>query len=415
MKSRTVSAVLVLVLAGAAGCHRAPAAQEIAPEAAIVEEGDHGTIAWDVDADGHVKAVIKATDGRQITKDVTGEITFPGPAQDVYAVPEMSPDGYLVATGPALEDDLTEMDYDLVVEGAPWTGVLYVPRGGTQAIEADAKADASAVAGLENKTGPNGGVIQVIGGQRYEVVADRDTQEVRMYLLGPSFEVVDPGERVIRLGYVTAWPETVVLVREPGALYYVGRVRSGWDPVQVTIGVGFGGVFHYGILGFHFGERVYFGARAPVLHVMAARAWAPSVAVRVGVDVHVSERVDVGVRAHMGVDARAGGRMDVDGRGHGDWDGRGHGDRDVRGHGDGDDRGHGDGDDRGHGDRDVRGHGDGDDRGHGDRDDRGHADRDDRAREHASGHVEVRGHESGPSRGHAAGRPSGGHSGGRRH
>jgi hypothetical protein len=369
MQLRSLTALFVLGLAGAAGCGHAPADNAIAPEETVVEESDRGTIAWDVDADGHVKAAIKATDGHAITKDVTGQISFPDAMQEPFVDAEMSPEGFLVADGPALQDDLTEMDYDLVVEGAPWTGVMYLPRGGTQAIERDAKADAAAIAGLENTAGPNGGVVQVIGGERYEVVADRDTQEMRMYLLGPSLEVVDPGERVMRVGYVTTYPESLLLVREPGAFYYVGRVQSGWDPVQITIGVGFGGSFHYGIVGFHFGERVYFGARAPALRVMAVRAWAPSVSVRVGVNVNVGERVDVGGRVggHMDVGARVGGHMDVDARAGG----------------------HMDGDARGHMDADARGH--------------------------AAGHVDPRGHESSHGGGHSSGRPSSGGGRGKRH
>jgi hypothetical protein len=366
MQPRTLSALIAFGLAGVAGCNRAPADNAISPEDTLVEQSDNGSIAWDVDADGHVKATVKATDGRQIMKDVTGQISFPDAMEEQFADAELSPEGYLVATGPALQDDLTEMDYDLVVEGAPWSGVIFVPRGGTQALERDAKADAAAITAIDNKTGPNGGVVQVIGGERYEVVADRDTQEMRMYLLGPSFEVVDPGERVMRVGYVTTYPESLVLVREPGAFYYVGRVQSGWDPVQITLGVGFGGSFHYGIVGFHFGERVYFGAHAPMLRVMAARAWTPSVSVRVGVDVHVNERVNV--------DARVGGRVDVGGHVGGHVDGDMHGD--AHGHVDADAHG------GGHMDADARG----------------------RADAHASGHADAHGQPS-----HGGGHSSQGH------
>ena len=285
----------------------------------------------------------------------------------------MSPEGYLVATGPALQDDLTEMDYELTVEGSPWTGVLFVPRGGTQAAEADAKADSAAIAGLTQTTGPNGGQIQVIGGERYEVVADRNTQEMRMYLLGPSYEVVDPGERVIRMGYVTTYPETLVLVREPGANYYVAPFRSYWDPVQVSIGVGFGGGFHYGILGWGYGGSVRFGVRAPRGAARARRAGMDAVGrVRRGRGLRASasrrrcgrRRRGQHERADRGVEGRAYGHGDVGGRAYGHGDGDDHGD--GNGHGDGDDHGHGDRDDhRGHGDRDDHGHGD-------DREARGH-------------------------------------------
>jgi len=320
----------------------APGSSEMTPESTIVEESDQGTITWSVTPEGHVEAVVKGTDGNPVTRDVTGLVTWPGDAGDDIEHLTVNADGHLVAQGPALEADLTEIDYDLVVSGKPWSGTLHVPRGGTRAIEADAQAGA-AVEVPAGKKGPNGGTIQIIGARPVELVADKVTGEVRVYFLGPNFEVIDPPEPPrVRLGYVADEVETIELVREPGQLYWVGGVRSRIDPVRVTLAVGFGADVHVGIVGWSFGMSLGVGVRAPVIPLWVERGWAPSVAVRVGVDVRVRERIDV--RTGGRVDVRD--RVDVRGRDRVDVRGREH--VEVREHG---------GREHGHHDNGVRDHG----------------------------------------------------------
>lgn len=306
-----------------------PSAQPAGAEggSTIVEEGDLGTITWRVNEDGRVEAVVKRPDGSQVTKDVTGVVTWPGEAADDKVEMTLEADGRLVAKGPALEADLTQIDYALVIEGKPWSGVLHVPRGGTRAVDEDARASA-AVEVPAGKRGPNGGVIQIIGGEPVEVVADKTTGEMRVYVLGPDFRVVDPGERRIRLGYVADYSETLEMTREPGGLYFVSRVRTRIDPVRITLGVGFRSQFHVGIVGFRAGMRLGVGARARGIPIMVERRWSPSVAVRVGVGVGVrgGGRVDGRVRVRERIDVR--GREHDRGlhRGFGDHDrGRGYG------------------------------------------------------------------------------------------
>ncbi len=208
------------------------------PESTIVEESEQGTITWSVTPDGHVEAIVKDTDGKPITKDITGVVTWPGEAADDIEYVSLTPEGHLVAAGPALEADLTEIQYDLVIGGKAWSGALHVPRGGTRAIEADATS-AQAVVVPPGKKGPNGGTIQVIGGEPVELVADKTTGEVRVYVLGPDFQPIDPGERRMRLGYVAEETETLdleararhALLRGPRARTSIpcaSRSRSAW-------------------------------------------------------------------------------------------------------------------------------------------------------------------------------------------
>jgi hypothetical protein len=289
-------------LTALAGCRRKPVESEpIEPESTVTEENENGTISWDVGTDGHVRAILKGTDGQQVTTNVTGTLTWPGDATDQDAEAVMDDKGYLVANGPPLDDDLTEIDYDLDVGGKQWTGSLHVPRGGTRAIDEDAKV----VAGLQGpeagKLGPNGGTIQMLGGERVEMVADRDTQEMRIYVLGPDYQVIEPGERRFRVGYVADYPDTLTFVREPGAVYYVAPWRARIDPFRMTVSMTFGARTSVGIVGWSFGQRLVVGVRAPVVRIAAERHWTASTSVRVGVGVGVGVVVGVGVRERVSV------------------------------------------------------------------------------------------------------------------
>ena len=379
---RTILGTVVLASSLAvAGCGSKSAAADpqaggATAESTVTEESDNGSIAWDISADGQVRAQIKAPDGTQITKDVTGTMTWPGEMTDEVRDVSLDDKGFLVVSGPPLADDLTEVDYDLVVGGKPWMGVLHVPRGGTRAIDEDAQASAALTP--PPKTGPNGGTIQYIGTTPVEVVADKDTSEMRIYVLGPDFRVIEPGERSFSVGYAAATPGMEVLVREPGAMYYVGPWYGTYEPFRVTVGMSFGAEYHVGIVGWHFGESLRFGVGAPAVgFFVGARGWAPSVAVGMSVGFGFGFGYGIGARGRYGF---AGDRIDVRGgvRGREGW-GRGH-DHDDRGHGF--DRGH-DHDDRGRGDHDRGDHDRGDhDRGDHDRgrgfegghDARGHAD-----------------------------------------
>jgi hypothetical protein len=360
MRIRSTLGAVSLASCLAAGCRKPAPPPEPAAETAetttVTEQNDNGTVSWDVEPDGQVRASVKATDGRAIVKDLSGTVTWPGELADQQRALTLDDKGTLVATGPALEQDLTEIDYSLMVEGKPWTGVLHVPRGGTQAIQEDARADAAVVV-PPNQLGPHGGTVQVIGGQRVEMVADRDTQEVRVYTLGPDYRVIDPGDRTFEMGYEAQYPGMQVLVREPGADYYVGAWAVGFDPFRVTLGWSLGGVSHFGIIGWHYGETLRFGVGAPrFAFAVASRGWAPSVGFHAGVGMyaHASFGVSVGVgiggsvAARGGVGVRGGGEGHVAAEGHGEvhgGEGHGHGEaHGAEGHGEahgGEGHGHG--------------------------------------------------------------------------
>jgi hypothetical protein len=206
----------------------------------------------------------------------------------------MAPDaktGLLVGAGPKLEADLTEVGYTVTVDGKPWTGTLHLPPGGTAELVANARAAADL--NLEGKVGPHGGVIQVVGDDRFEIVAADDASgEVRVYLLDPDLNVIAVGERKVTLGVVADAPEIVVLAPEPEAnLYLRGKLKAKVDPVRITLAVRQGASVKVALVGYRPGLHVVVGANAPRIKIRTkAEAFAD-------VDAKVNVKAKVSVKA----------------------------------------------------------------------------------------------------------------------
>ncbi len=99
-----------------------------APEA-VIEENDNGSVTWVVTPEGEVKALLKTPDGKPITKNVKGELTWKTPNGDTkIPVKVDEKTGLLVAVGPKLEDDINPLVYTLDVEGKPWEARSSFPR-----------------------------------------------------------------------------------------------------------------------------------------------------------------------------------------------------------------------------------------------------------------------------------------------
>jgi hypothetical protein len=317
---RPVLAALCLgaVLVAAPACKKASSEVTVeapAPEAvvdipeAIIEENENGSVAWSVAPEGQVKAIVKSTDGKPITKNITGELLWKGPKGDEkIPVTVEEKTGFLIATGPRLDDDLTEIGYNLQVDSKPWGGTLHVPRGGTLELQESAKVS---VAVPEGKVGPNGGVIQFIGEDRVEVVADKGgSGQVRVYFLDPEFKVIKGPDRKVKIAIVGDSPEVVILEPEPaGGLFFVGRLRTKVDPVRVTVAVTNRTVTHAAIVGWAPRTRLVVGARAPRVRLMVASGWDPDI------DVRVRARGPT-VVVHDDDDDRGRVRVKVTGRGH---------------------------------------------------------------------------------------------------
>ncbi|MEZ4298073.1 MAG: hypothetical protein R3B70_24185 [Polyangiaceae bacterium] len=178
---------LALTLPLAAGCNRnkgedaSAEPQAAGAQAALVEERDEGKLEWVVEPDGAVRVKVTPNEG---TVPVTGALLIEG---ESFAL--SGEDGSLAATGPKLTAELTTITYSLKVGDSTWEGALHVPPGGTADLVA-----APSVTVPEGTKGPNGGVVDVVGDQRVEMVVDEKTGEVRVYLLDENLQPIPVGD-----------------------------------------------------------------------------------------------------------------------------------------------------------------------------------------------------------------------------
>jgi len=261
---------LVLV---AAGCKKHITADSIEKStAAIVQQSDRGTSTWIVAPDGAVSGVLKDPSGIPFKGPVTGQVTFRSPDGSPQSVPvQYDPStGVMTAAGPKLTADVTPMDYALTVDGKPWNGQLAVPVTGTQELADNAQLN---VATPPPTTGPHGGVVQIVGPDRVELVANKGSGDVRAYVLDPNNQPIDPGDRTITMALGGDQPETVVLAPDPTAHFVVGHMRTRVDPVNVTVAVRERGHTHVCLVGWQPGAVVLVGPAAPRVHLLAVDAW----------------------------------------------------------------------------------------------------------------------------------------------
>jgi hypothetical protein len=247
------------------------AAIEQAPDA-IAERSPSGTSTWIVRPDGSVSATLKTADGKPVAQPVTGQLAFATPDGPPTLVPvQYNPtSGVLTAAGPKLEADITPVNYTLSVGGAPWTGSMDVPKGGTKDLVETGRLQASFAPG---SVGPNGGVVQVVGPDRVELVANKHTGDVRAYVLDADNHPVDPGDRKITVAIRGEHPQILVLVPEPQGHFVIGHLHTRVDPAFVTVAVTARGGTHACLVGWTAGSVVVVGPEAPRVHLLVVDAW----------------------------------------------------------------------------------------------------------------------------------------------
>lgn len=244
-----------------------------ATEYPYVEKHDNGTIHWDIDENGVTHALVKTPQGA-VANDAKGTVTFRMASGDVKANLERDVQtGELVAQGPKLVDDITEVRYDVSVAGKPLQGAMHLPQEGTRALLAEAEVSAK-VKIPEGKKGPNGGVIQVVGDDIVEIVADKNSGETRVYILDTDFKPIPVGDRKVTLGFVSSSPEVIVTTVGPGGAYFVATSKVKVNPVKVTVAVRTKKRAHVVLVGWYPGSVIVVGAAAPRVAVfVAAPVW----------------------------------------------------------------------------------------------------------------------------------------------
>lgn len=249
-------------------------------EGTLIEDHEGGSIVWHVAPDGKVRALVKSSDGKPVDTGVNGTLTWKGPGGDAkipLALDEK--EKLLAASGPKLEGDLTEVKYEVAVAGKTWSGALHLPAGGTKQIVEDAKKSAAKTL-PKGKVGPNGGVIQVVGDDIVEVVADKTSGEVRVYVLDADLKPIAIGDRQVKLGFVGSSVETIALTGGPGGLYFVGKLVAKVNPVKLTIVIIAGGHTHCVIVGYSPGVHIIVHGKAPSLKILVAVSWNVNVKVK---------------------------------------------------------------------------------------------------------------------------------------
>lgn len=286
---RTPILTLALVALTTAACHKAAsltadggspiALKDVTADfsSALVQQHDHGTVSVVVGPDGTASALLKNADGAVMKGKVTGQMTF-GTGADKKTVPVVVDEttGVVQATGPALVADVTPVSYSFVVDGQPWDGAIEVPKAGTAELVAAAKLQPDPATA---KLGPHGGVIQVVGPDHVEVVADKEVGEARVYVLDADLHPIDPGDRKVTLAFRDADVEVVTLAPEPEHHFFVSKVVLRDDPSRITVVVHNGPAVHACIVGYTPTTHLVVGAHAPRVHVFVAPewGWGPSV------------------------------------------------------------------------------------------------------------------------------------------
>jgi hypothetical protein len=271
---RALPFVCVALAALACSCRKELTAEAIekSPDA-IAERGPAGTSTWIVGPDGKVSATLRDPDGKPVAQPVTGQIVFAAPnGRPPASVPvEYDPKtGVLTAAGPALDADITPVSYSLTAGGTPWSGSIDVPKGGTHDLFASGRVQGSLAA---NSVGPNGGVVQTVGPDRVELVANRRNGDIRAYVLDTDNRPVDPGDRKITVAIQGERPEVIVLTPEPHGHFVVGHLQTRVDPPHVTVAVSLHGTTHACLVGWSPGSVVLVAPEAPRVHLLAVEAW----------------------------------------------------------------------------------------------------------------------------------------------
>lgn len=252
-----------------------PTAETITAESAITEKNGDLEVTWDVTPDGRVTALVKDKDGLPVRKDITATVTVkPQGGGAPVAVPLAVNDaGLLTGQIPKLDGDLTEVAYDVQAGPAKSQGTMHLPRGGTKELVESAREAAAAKPIAKDQKGPNGGVIQVVGDDIVEVVADKNSGNVRMYFLDDDLKVVPVGKRKGKLGFVGASPVVIDVTPDPGGLYLVGKVVVPVQPVKVTVVVIDGDEVDVAVCGYTPGSVIVVGPAAPVIGVFIVTGW----------------------------------------------------------------------------------------------------------------------------------------------
>jgi hypothetical protein len=308
------------------GGKAADAKANAAASRAVVQEFAFGSVAWTFEAEGVVKADVRDKSGEPIKEGFVGSLEGADGKPVELAPVEGAPTASVALYGaelPAFKGDLTPVSYVVQVGADPVRGTLYVPAGGTTVMLAPPATPSATVAVGVDVKGPHGGIVQLVGPDRVEIVSDQDSGEVRAYVLDASLTPIVVGERRITLGVVADHSELVSLEPVEGGAYFV----AGWglkaDPVSISVSVRVGAVVSFGLVGWRPGIP-YVVVRPEPWRVRLKPGWGPPTRVLVRgrvIEAHeprLTRRGKVEVGVGLGLGGKGGGeKVEIKGKGGG--------------------------------------------------------------------------------------------------
>jgi hypothetical protein len=226
-RDKTLSALVLLAGLVTASCRSTSAEEVIGKESTFAEQMALGTLHWNVEADGDTQLVVRDPSGTILKKDVTGQLSFTtskSTEPETVNLELNEKSGVAKANGPDLDKELTEVRYALVVSGTPYIGVIHLPKAGTEGLAESAKKNA---ASPETKA-THGGSVVAAGEERFELVADSSSGEVRVHPLGGK-----PPKQV-KLALDADEPKVLELAHHESG-YYFAALPSHKPPKKLTL------------------------------------------------------------------------------------------------------------------------------------------------------------------------------------
>jgi hypothetical protein len=247
------------------------AAAEFSTSDALIEALPFGTVAWNVRVDGTIEASVKAEDAAR----TTGLIQWrEGDEEKTANLTEDPAKHTLVATGPKLSADVTDIRYTLQHDDKSVDGVLQVPPGGTAQLVADSKATPSID---EGAVGPHGGTVQAVGDDRLEIVAEGT--DVHVFLVDAKLQAIaspsDDGRTITIAAAEDSTPHTITLTFDASLGAFTAKWTLAEDPTRMTIAVKKGNVVHATLAGWKPGLALAIGKKAKPIKVHVAMGGGP--------------------------------------------------------------------------------------------------------------------------------------------
>lgn len=245
-------------------------------------------VSWLVKPNGDVFALVKQNGKEVPAEELDGKVAVRAFSPEGAPVdrPLKNEMGLLTTNVGPLSGSVNELKYDLTVKKAPVSGVLHVPKAGTEAL-IDAGEIAAKAKFQPGTRGAHQGVVQVVDEHVVEIVGEKGGGQIRVYFLDDDLKEIKVGEQKLKLalyGDKTYWVDLKVA---DGNAYFYGVVDLKVDPTMVTVVCEDHDDVDVVLVDYLPGHVVIWGPKAPSLSIYVVTNWtvvvgAPQVIVHQG-------------------------------------------------------------------------------------------------------------------------------------